>query len=253
MKKNIKILFVMMTVAILAACGNAGEQGAAENDPESQGLPQPIEVEILTESDAFKPGEEGNIEIKVTQGDENVADADEVTIEIWKKGHEQDSEKFDAANDGEGHYSLAHTFAEDGIYYVVSHVTARDMHNMPKKEFQVGEVSEAAQEGEDDHDHAHGQEGVTFHVMVPDTVEAGKEDEFTVHLQKDGEPLTEANVRFEYWKIDEDKHQFVDTNETADGEYKAALTGESAGEYQLVVHVEKGELHEHKEVSFEVQ
>lgn len=38
---------------------------------------------------------------------------------------------------GEGVFSITKTFQEVGDYTVIAHVTARDMHNMPKKEFIV--------------------------------------------------------------------------------------------------------------------
>jgi hypothetical protein len=52
---------------------------------------------------------------------------------------------------------------EDGIYYVQTHVTARGLHIMPKKQFAVGNVSKEElnsikdefQNQEQSHDHGH--------------------------------------------------------------------------------------------------
>ncbi|WP_156509930.1 hypothetical protein [Rossellomorea aquimaris] len=61
---------------------------------------------------------------------------------------------------GNGIYTIKKTFKEEGIYYVQTHVTARDMHVMPKKQFVVGEVSAEEMkadesEGEDHHSEHH--------------------------------------------------------------------------------------------------
>ena len=80
-------------------------------------------------------------EAKITQGDENVEDADEVTFEIWRSKDEK-HEKIDVKHAEDGIYRLEKTFEQEGTYYIISHVTARDMHNMPKKEFVVGNASE---------------------------------------------------------------------------------------------------------------
>lgn len=250
-----KLSFFLVVMIILAACGNedASNQHVLETDQQVEESLQPLEVEILTESDAFDPGKEGKIEVKVSKGDEDVADADEVLFEIWKQGHEDASENFEAENVGKGNYSLNYTFEEDGIYYVIAHVTARDMHTMPKKEFKVGDVEADEHDDHGDHDHGDDSDGVSIHLMEPDTIVAGKHAEWTVHLEQDGNPLTEARVRFEYWKTDEEKHEFVKTTEGEAGEYTAELHFAKSGEYQLTVHVEKGELHEHKEETIEVQ
>ncbi|WP_240374110.1 FixH family protein [Bacillus piscicola] len=252
-----KIFFALITVVLLAACGNdnAPDQDASENgqNAESEASLQPLEVEILTESEAFEPGEAGDIEILVTQGDENVSDAKDVQFEIWKQGHEEESEKFEPENAGNGNYTLTHTFDEEGIYYVVTHVTARNMHSMPKKELIVGDVEESNKADENDQEeHSHDQ-AVTFHLMEPEAIHAGDEKTFTVHLEKDGKPLTEADVSYEFWKAGEEKHEFIDTEENEEGEYEADLTFASAGEYQLTIHVKKDELHEHKENTINVQ
>ncbi|PWA10078.1 hypothetical protein DCC39_11840 [Pueribacillus theae] len=260
MKKYALVVFVMAFV-FLAACGNSnGEQNQTQADADKALLP--LEVEILTAEDAFKPGEEGKIEIKVTEGEETVSDADEVLFEIWQHGKQEESEKIEGHNDGEGMYSLVYTFEKEGIYYVVPHVTARGKHNMPKKEFNVGNVKKPTDSEEQDNDHHHGHHGdsghhhdenFSIHIVKPDILKAAENAVWHVHLAKDGKPFTDAAVRYEYWKTGEEKHTFIEAKESKDGEYTAEWKFESPGEYHVQVHVEKGELHEHKEESFQVE
>ncbi|AQS54771.1 FixH family protein [Novibacillus thermophilus] len=242
---KLKWIVAVVVLTVLVACGNESTSDQeAEGDQGNEAALLPLEVEILTASDAFKPGEPGEIEVLVTQGGEQVNDADEVVFEIWKQGHEDESENFDAEHAGEGRYTLTHTFDEDGIYEVIAHVTARDMHTMPKKEFIVGDV-----EAGDESGHGHGEHGdaLVIHLMEPETLAAGEGAEWAVHLEKDGAPLSEAEVKVEFWKTGEEKHEFVDMTEGQNGKYTAELAFAEPGEYQLTVHVEKGELHEHKE------
>lgn len=249
MVKKLKPLFLLVALTVLVACGNGdvSDQDAEGADGTDELLP--LEVEILTESDAFEPGVAGEIQAKVWQGDENIDDADEVVFEIWKDGHEDESEHLDGESVGDGIYSLPYTFEEDGIYYVIAHVTARDMHTMPKKEFIVGDVDEEARSANDDQGES--EDGVSIHLMEPESIVAGEHAEWIVHLEQDGSPLTGADVQLEYWQ-DEDKHQYVDATEEKDGEYTAELQFPEPGEYQMTVHVVKGDLHEHKEEVIDV-
>ncbi|MCA0173898.1 FixH family protein [Bacillus sp. RAR_GA_16] len=67
------------------------------------------------------------------------------------------------------------------------------------------------------------------------------------------QPLTEANVRFEYWKEGEEKHTYTDTEENSEGMYEGTTEMSDPGTYKLKVHVEKGEeLHTHKPYVLEV-
>lgn len=246
-----KIVSLLLTLTLLAACG---KEQVVEQEPasgqEEEAL-QPVEVQILSSGEDFHPEEEGIIEVKVTQGEENVADADEVLIEIWKKEHQDESINYEAENKGDGLYSLSHTFPEDGIYYVIAHVTARDMHVMPRKEFVIGEVNEETEHSAHHEHHEHG-EGLSIHLMEPDILKADEQALWMVHLaEENGHPLTEATVRFDFWQ-DGKEHTLVDAVETVAGEYTAEFSFPESGDYRLVVHIEKDELHEHQETRVQV-
>lgn len=137
MKKVIPVL--MLSFLLLAACGNADNDSSSGSSSEQKAKEslKPLEVDILTATDAFQPGKKGTIKIKVTKGEETVSDADDVQFEIWQDGHKSDSKKHEAENKKDGIYALSHTFKEKGAYHVITHVTARSSHTMPKKTFDV--------------------------------------------------------------------------------------------------------------------
>lgn len=247
--KKIILLFASLSIMLLAACGNNDNDTGASDSNTAETI-QPLEVKFITESDAFKPGQEGTIKVKVTKGKENIADADEVLFEIWKGNDKENSTKFEAKNEGNGVYSLKHTFEEEGIYSVISHVTARGMHTMPTRKFKVGNIEGSAQS----HGHNHGEtNGLMVMLMKPDTIQANEEVELTAHLQNDNKPFTKSSVRFEYWKDGSNNHTFVDAEEMENGKYKANITFTSPGTYNVKTHVKKGDLHTHQVESIEVK
>jgi hypothetical protein len=136
---NSKLLIILTLIAIaviFAACSNKQN----ENHPGDE-VPEMVEVQINIGSENPQAGSETVIEAVVTQGDEKVEDADEVLFEVWKDGQEE-HEEIEGHHEGDGVYSISKSFDKPGNYYVIAHVTARDMHTMPKKEFVVGDISE---------------------------------------------------------------------------------------------------------------
>jgi hypothetical protein len=156
-KKFIGFMAIFMLALMLTACS---EEKSEENE-----LPI-LDVELTVTPEKAEPGEAVTIEAKVTYGDEDVTDANEVTFEIWR-AHDEEHEKVEIEHAEKGIYRHEKTFSEEGTYYVISHVTARDMHNMPKKEFVVGEASEPEESpssthmnhSEDEHSSDHGEDG----------------------------------------------------------------------------------------------
>lgn len=148
MKRLFLLGFIVM---LLAACNSANDNDKQSGEKkEDQELKQ-LQVEILTGEDAFEPGDEGKIEIQVTYGDEPVHDADEVLFEIWKHGDEE-HDKIEGTHEKDGKYYVTYQF-EEGVYYVVPHVTARGLHNMPKRMFLVGDVEPPKEQEGPTHDH----------------------------------------------------------------------------------------------------
>ncbi|TCT18078.1 YtkA-like protein [Melghiribacillus thermohalophilus] len=123
---------IFLIIFTFSAC--AGE------DPHSNSsMPEFVDVEILM-PDEIEVGETVQIQCRVTQGDETVNDADEVEFELWKDGDPDDQhQEIEGTLEGDGIYYIDYTFDEPGTYYVISHVTAREYHIMPQKEFKVVE------------------------------------------------------------------------------------------------------------------
>src|SRR5690606_16593810 len=87
-------------------------------------------------------GEEFLAQATVTFEGEPVEDADEVMFEVWQRDDKENSTSIEGEHQGEGVYSIPLSFDEDDVYYVISHVTVEEMHNMPRKRVVVGEVSD---------------------------------------------------------------------------------------------------------------
>lgn len=136
MKKILFLLFIIVSVLSLSACNNNDDKA-----DEAEKLPEFVEVTLTVSPEKGNANEPITFEAKVTQGDENVEDADKVTFEIWRAKDEK-HEKMEVKHAENGIYRLEKSFAQEGTYYIISHVSARDMHNMPKKEFIVGTASE---------------------------------------------------------------------------------------------------------------
>lgn len=74
----------------------------------------------------------------VSQGGEEVNDADEVVFEVWKSGFRDEGVMVQGELDQKGEYVANYEFVEDGVYYMFAHTTARGMHIMPKQQIIVG-------------------------------------------------------------------------------------------------------------------
>ncbi|PLT34987.1 FixH family protein [Bacillus sp. V5-8f] len=120
--------------------------GGCSKAVEKDETPKMLNVDLKVNPETSKPGDQVRFEANVSYGKEKVADADEVTYEIWRSQSEN-HEKIAAHNGKNGLYDLEKSFDDEGTYYVYVHVTARGMHAMPKKEFVVGTPSEPEKEG----------------------------------------------------------------------------------------------------------
>jgi YtkA-like/CARDB len=236
MKKTSFFMLVGFLALFIAACGNSKEDNGGKDDEKLE----PIEAKL----DVPEKGEKGqtvSLSTKVTQGDENVEDAGEVKYEIWKNDHKEESEMVEAKHDKGGVYKAEKTFEEDGMYTVQVHVTARDMHTMPKSEIAIGEV-----EAGEDHQHGDHESTVSIHLMKPDSVTAGEEAEMMVHVENQEAALDDARVRFEIYQDGQEKHEWVDLAPGEAGKYSGSYTFPEKGSYNVQVHVTKGEeIHEH--------
>jgi tetrahydromethanopterin S-methyltransferase subunit B len=132
--KKIRLMFLsFLCVLALASCSSQKEKQSS--------IPKMLDVNLAISPQKGVVNQSITFKATVTQGKERVNDADEVTFEIWRSMN-PNHEKIDVKKGENGVYSLTKTFQQDGTYYVISHITARGMHNMPKKEFIIGQPSE---------------------------------------------------------------------------------------------------------------
>lgn len=134
-----RLIFTLMAV-LLGLFATACSQQEVEEEP------QFLDVELTANPEKAELNEEINFEAKITYGAEEVKDADEVKFEVWRSQAEE-HEKIVVEHQENGIYRLKKSFKEEGTYYIISHVTARSMHNMPKIEFVVGSPSEPEEDG----------------------------------------------------------------------------------------------------------
>lgn len=262
--KKIACLIAILLVAVLGACGNDGA-----NDQNHE-VPELLEVEINLPEENLQVGAEINLEAYVSQGGEAVEDASEVKFEVLKQG-DPESEMLEGEHQGEGIYTAKKKFDAEGVYAVTAHVTARDMHNMPKKELIVGNPSESAdsQDQETDshegthedhsHDnsesngHGHDHEGnVVVDLQSGFDMVVKEETELSVLIKEKGNPLTGAKIRFEIWKEGQEQHEFIDAAEEGNGIYHATKTFDKTGTHLINVHINIENLHEHQLFSVSV-
>jgi hypothetical protein len=247
MKKISLFVLVGFLALIIAACGSSNEDNGAKEDEKLEAIEAKLDLPEKGEK-----GETVSLSTKVTQGEENVEDAGEVKYEIWKNGHKEESEMIEAKHDKEGVYKAEMTFEEDGMYTVQVHVTARDMHTMPKAEITIGEV-EVEEHGEESGDDHH-ESSVSIHLMEPDVIKMNEEAEMNVHVENEEKALEQAEVRLEIYKEGQEKHEWVDLTAGEAGKYNGSYTFPDKGTYNVQVHVTKGEeIHEHTMQTVEVQ
>lgn len=252
MQRKTGILIMLLGLIVLSACNSESDNTSEETE---EALPM-LEVEFEL-PEAAGVDEEIAMEAVVTYGDEKVKDADEVMFEFWEKGNEDDSTKIEAKNNKDGTYTARTTFDRDGVFEMYAHVTARDLHTMPKKSITVGEG--ASEENghatvDDEQEQAHA-DGFAMHFMEPENIKVDADTGLMVHLQMEEENFEGADVQFEIWNDDvSDKHEWVEAEEVEPGEYTGAHTFAETGTYSIQIHVtDDNGLHEQEEHEVEVE
>ncbi|WP_246197210.1 FixH family protein [Cytobacillus depressus] len=248
MKKWISI--ISMSLLFLAGCGTNGQKDQQAEDV----LPEIIEANLDVPEKA-EVGEEVLLAVTVTQGEKAVEDANEVKFEIWKEGQKDSSKLVEAKHTEKGKYEATYAFEENGLFNVQSHVTARDMHTMPTKQIQVGDVGAEEHEHHEEggEEHHHHDSDVSIHLQKPDQIKANEQTALAVHLQKGSEPILKANVRLEIFQKGSNP-AWVNMTEGTNGEYQTDYAFPASGDYIIRVHVENDEgLHEHTEVEVTVE
>lgn len=135
MKKLILTLVLLVAIVFLAACSSESKEEEV----------QILDVNLTINPEKAEVNEPVIFEAKVTYGKEKVTDAEDVKFEIWR-ANDENHEKVAVEHAENGIYRLEKSFTEEGTYYIYSHVTAKNMHSMPKKEFVIGQPSEPEQD-----------------------------------------------------------------------------------------------------------
>ena len=131
-----KKLFLTLAMTAVLAVGCGAEDDAVDTLGNGE-VPVEVIVEVLT-PEKLNAGEATTLEVKVTQGDEVVNDAESVDFEVWESGLREEGAMLDGELTEDGVYTAEYTFDHDGVYYMYAHTTARGMHVMPKQQFIVG-------------------------------------------------------------------------------------------------------------------
>jgi hypothetical protein len=147
MRKIVLMLITILSLSVAISCSNEQEK--------TSDMPKMVDVNLSVKPNPGAVNTPILFEAKVTQGKEKINDA-EVTFEIWRS-KDPKHEKIALKHAENGVYRLEKTFKQEGTYYIISHVTARDMHNMPMKEFIIGTPSE-----KEDSASGHSMEGMNM-------------------------------------------------------------------------------------------
>lgn len=132
---KIKLFFtVMLSVLLLAACGDNEEHEAHEggnHDAPSEDETRTLDVDLSIPAESVASGETVEFTAHVTSNEEDVEDADQVMFEV--ASGEESLDMIEAEHDEDGRYSIEYTFDEPGEYTVISHVDAFQLHTMPQE------------------------------------------------------------------------------------------------------------------------
>ncbi|WP_428908397.1 FixH family protein [Niallia sp. Krafla_26] len=131
---RIFIFLLFIGIGLLAACSQPKEVANEET------MPAFLDVQLTVDLQNGQKNEPVLFQAKVTYGEKPVTGADEVVFEIWR-AQDDNHEKIEIEHKENGIYELEKSFDEEGTYYIIAHVTAENMHNMPKEEFVIGQAS----------------------------------------------------------------------------------------------------------------
>jgi hypothetical protein len=131
---------LLILIFILNGCSYTEQSASGE-------MPEMIRVKLMM-PDQAKVNEEVALQIKLTQGEKSVDDADHVQFQIWNEQNEPAAPSIEegmmnadeleargavkASSVGDGIYEVKHTFQEPGVYVVQAHITSGAMHTMPR-------------------------------------------------------------------------------------------------------------------------
>lgn len=127
------LIFVMTLALFLSACS------VNSNNHEDYTDFKAIEVRVEL-PDSVSEGGRQTIFAYVSQGGEDVSDAELVRFDVWSNNHEQ-HEYVTATPEGNGVYAVDVDFTQEGLYFAKALTQVGDLFAMPTKRFAVGKLT----------------------------------------------------------------------------------------------------------------
>ncbi|WP_164491571.1 FixH family protein [Staphylospora marina] len=230
---------VLILLVTLTGCGpqpEEAQQKPADSSPEMSGVP--LTIVASADPAAASPGGNVTVTAEVKQGDRPVA-AD-VEFEIRRSG--EPARRLKGSSTETGRYSAVVQGVQPGEHTVIVHVNAPGIHQMETARFTVKGEAQAGH-------HHHGTE---LQLDLPDTVTAGQTATLAAKVLHDGKPLSGAETKFEI-RTGSGRHHWIPAREGKPGEYSAEFSFPTAGAWSVVLHVEKGSIHDHVERQIQVK
>lgn len=134
MENKFGMIILVLALAVLTACGdNSDDANELKMLDVDFSLPETADVDETVE-----------LKATVTYGDDMVMDADQMDFEYWEEEDEEreDSTLVEGENNEDGTYTAEVSFDKDGVYEIYAHTTAEGLHTMPKKQIEIGDISE---------------------------------------------------------------------------------------------------------------
>ncbi|GAF23181.1 hypothetical protein JCM19047_2980 [Bacillus sp. JCM 19047] len=129
-----RLLFTIISMTVfLSACS------FTSNNPEAYTAFQPLQVRVEL-PDSISEGGKQTIYASVSQGEEEITDAELVRFEVWSNNHEQ-HEYVTATAEGNGIYAVEVDFNQEGLYFAKAFTQVGDLYAMPTKRFAVGKIT----------------------------------------------------------------------------------------------------------------
>ncbi|WP_108671960.1 FixH family protein [Peribacillus acanthi] len=245
MEKSL-LLFMLLLIFLTGCTLNNGKNDINQKEEGTVAEPLIADMQI---PDQAKTGETTTIAVVVSQNDKLV-DATDVVFEIMKDG-ENTKQMIEATKSKQGTYEMNHIFQASGTFRITAHVTASNMHTMPEDKITIVQSEKTISSeisSNSEHHHSH----VKFDFNQEGIYKLGV-NELSVSITNDHLPLDKADVQFEVWMHDEDKHEYLRAKEISPGSYIADVSFGETGIYQIQIHVVKDEIHDHNSYKINIQ
>ncbi|PLR77352.1 hypothetical protein CU633_11330 [Bacillus sp. V3-13] len=207
---------------------------------------------LVLSKNSIQVGDTIKFELSIRKGGEFVNKLDQAYYQIGSMDNVHNRKKINIKRNNDV-YSFERTFEKAGDYIITYYVSLNDQFYEETRKIVVTDEEEenhedhennsTNEEEESNHSEHESAEDVSVHLMFDKSSKR-----LIAHVTKDNVPLQTARVRFEIWNEESgEKHLFLDTIENDDGEYIYELSDKLAGQYNVIIHVEKESIHFHQQ------